>query len=135
MLLEEIAQLLANGGLGVLGTTIQRGQFGADAPEECLAIFTYPGEAPIRVKDRKAALSERPRFQVVVRAKSQASAYRLSQEVFEFLDGFRGYAGSSGVYYFSVRALQSPFYLDTDDAGRARIACNYRADKELSPAA
>lgn len=134
MLIDEIAQILADSeaGLGSVGSTIQRGGFSANAPDTCLAVFEYPGESPLRVKDSRLAIAERPRFQIVARAKSMAAARMLAEKAHRFLDGYSG-SSANGVRYQQITALQNPFYLDHDDGGRARIACNYRASKELSP--
>jgi hypothetical protein len=126
MILEEVSSYLStNGhpsaGLGSLPNT----------PDDAFALYEYGGSAPMLVKRVQAPVLEYPRFQVITRSKSYATARIKAERIYRLLAGYSGLMG--GVGYSRVKALQSPFFLDRDDAGRARFVCNYEATKELSP--
>jgi len=126
MILEEVAAYLqaegmGNAGLGSLPNT----------PDDAYALFEYGGSAPMHVKQLQAPILEYPRFQVITRSKSYSTARLKAERIYRLLTGYSGLMG--GVEYSRVKALQSPFFLDRDDAGRARFVCNYSVIKELSP--
>jgi hypothetical protein len=128
MLLEELSAFLQandhpSAGLGSLPGT----------PDDAFALYEYGGEAPQHVKDEQAPVFETPRFQVITRSKSYMTARVKAERIYQLLAGYSGQI--EGVRYARITALQSPFFLDRDDAGRARFVTNYAVRKELSPLA
>lgn len=132
MLLEDVKDILEGASGGAIAT------FGQDlfvgglpaTPDDCISLFEYGGEPPERVKARASPVMEYPRFQVLVRARRYPDARELAEEVYQTLEGFSGLVGQTS--YAWIRSLQSPFFLDRDEGGRTRIACNYRVAKALS---
>lgn len=130
MILEEIGAYLQANGEGVVNTTLFFSGL-PDSPDLAASFWEYGGEAPAHVKDQAGAVYEIPRFQVITRAKNYSQARAWAERIYRLLDGFSG--GIEGVHYASIRALQSPFFLDRDEKNRPRIVCNYQVRKELSP--
>ena len=126
MILEEIESYLdaqghSSAGFGALPAT----------PDDAFALYEYPGQPPVYVKNRSLPVYERPRFQVITRSTRYIDARLKAEQIFRLLIGFRGTLG--GVDYQRITAIQSPFFLDRDDRHRPRFVCNYEVEKELSP--
>ncbi len=128
MLIDEVTSYLVANAIGVTGVDIFVGSI-PDRPDDVVGCYEYPGEPPLSTKDRR--VYEHPRFQVLTRSKSYQVARLKAERIYQTLDGARG--EFAGVNYAGIYALQSPFFLDRDDANRALIVTNYRAVKELSP--
>lgn len=131
MLHEEITSLLQAYGAAVSGVDFF---FGAipDTPNDVVGVYEYGGEPPLTAKGRALPVNELARFQVLTRSAGYATGKARAETVHRILIGFSG--ALLGVEYARIAALQSaPFFLDRDDKGRFRFACNYQARKELSP--
>jgi hypothetical protein len=128
VLLQEVEELLSDNGISGVG-------FGAlpATPDAAVALYEYPGQSPVYVKNRAQPVYERPRFQVITRDARYIDARNKAEEVFRLLTGYSGRLG--GVDYQRITAVQSPFFLDRDDRNRPRFVCNFEAQKELSPTA
>ena len=120
MLYEAVGSLLQQAGLGVLRTNILATL--ADRPDEAIAVREYPGGPPLHVKGAQAPALRRPRFQVVSRAKSYGAARTRAHSAYSVLSGFVGTIDGT---YYSIRALQEPFPLGTDESGRHLWTVNF----------
>lgn len=106
-----------------------------ETPSDAFTIWEYPGQPPMHVKGQRAPVMEIPRFQIITRSASYATARAKAERIYRLLAGFSGKL--SGVTYERITALQPPAFLDRDSAtpARARFVTNYEAKKELSPLA
>lgn len=100
------------------------------APDECVALFPYPGGPPVHTKDRSGAVMEIQRVQVVARG-GEEGAETLAWRAYRVLDGLGG-AKLGTAFYASVRALQSPFRDQggADEVGRVKFIFNVEAKKQ-----
>lgn len=131
MLHEEITDLLQGHGAGTPGVDFF---FAAipDTPNDVIGVYEYGGEPPLTAKTQRLPVNELARFQVLTRSAGYATGKARAETVHRILIGFSG--ALLGVGYARIAALQSvPFFLDRDDKGRFRFACNYQARKEPSP--
>ncbi len=135
MILDDLADYLSSGGLGTEGTDLFAGYM-PETPDACLVLYETGGQAPVHAMNPLAgqAVVEMPRVQVVCRstAYDYATARTKAHSAFKLLDGLPART-SNGTDYLWGTALQSPFTLGRDDAGRVSIACNYEVVKRLSP--
>ena len=92
-------------------------------PDEALALFEYGGPAPVHAMT-KVAVAEEPHVQVIGRATRPDTAKFRVQRVMTELDGL-GPVTINGVSYLGIYALQPPFFLRTDEAGRYEFAMNF----------
>ena len=122
MILDDVRSLLKAAGIDwrIFDTQIPAGSPPA-VPDDVIALYEYPGSPPLHVKGTKAPARRQPRFQVVCRSKSAATARAKAEQVFGILPGTSG--------ELSVRALGEPSFLDYDAERRVRIACNYEATR------
>lgn len=124
MLLDEIASRL-DSQLAELteGTNLFKGRL-PDTPDTCVAVFEYQGRRPEHLLGNDNAWRY-PRFQVLVRAPSYATARSLAESCYlacTFTD-----VTISSVRYMRCEPLADPFALPRDANERAIIACNFEA--------
>lgn len=135
-MLDDIEALLQSYNLGTPGSTLFQGQIpaqistGVPTPDDVSALYEYGGSPPEHVKDLKAPILERSRFQVITRSASYPTGRQKIEQIYQLLAGYRGVL--NGVAYPGIRALQNPFFLDRDDKNRARFVVNFEATKEVS---
>ena len=120
MLYEAIGGLLDRSGLGTLKVDILVAL--PDQHNKCIAVREYAGSPPLHVKGAQEPALHRPRVQVVARAEDYDTARTRAHDAYGALSGFAGVLDGS---YYSIRALQSPFPLGTDDSGRWMFAVNF----------
>ena len=137
-MLSELAQYLADQGHGIVAAggdtgTIFAGQL-PDRPDDCVGLLESGGEPPIETFGAAAdANPERPRLQVLVRAGAEnydagrALAYAVWKALHEVANQTIG-----GVFYQSIRALQSPAGLGRDDSQRWEWSINFQITKQPS---
>lgn len=134
-LLDDIADYLSSGGIGTVGTNLFKG-FAPDTPNALTVIYETGGQAPVHAMNASAgqAVVEMPRIQVVCRATAYdySTARSTAHSVFKLLDGLPARSINSVAYKWGA-AIQSPFLMGRDEAGRVLIACNYDVVKEMSP--
>jgi Bacteriophage minor capsid protein len=135
MVLDDLGAYLEAHGVGVLGTTLFKGGIPVDAPEVVMqdtlvALVETPGLPPVHTLD--FARYEQPVVQVIARgAPYQYAACRLqAQAAFDALDGLANVTLGTGVYLWVI-ALQSPWWLRTDDFARPHIVFQVRAARAL----
>lgn len=129
MLLDEVSTYLEASGMGTRGTDLFASL--PSKPDDVVAVREYAGSASRYVKQLRAPVEERPRFQVVARSKDPFAARERAERIYQLLDNFSGVL--SGVTYSSIRALQPPFPMPLDENQRTEVVCNYEATKAQSP--
>ncbi len=138
MILDDIADYLSSGGLGVVGTTIFKGFMpGPPVVDAVLVIYETGGQEPQRAMSAFAGetvVVERPRIQVVCRdtANDYEAASVVAARAYAMLDGMPT-REINGVSYKWGAAVQPPFPMGRDKAGRVLVACNYDIVKEMEP--
>lgn len=131
MILDEIAEYLHAQGVANYGVDLFT-VAAPDTPDRLTLLTSYPGEEPVRVKDRQLVVHEKPRIQVSNRSRNAIQAERDAFFVFQYLDGFRGVL--SEVTYSSIRGLHTPYGMPgRDSKNRLWFVCNYAVVKEPSP--
>ncbi len=130
MLLPELGTYLQTAGIGTLGTDLFLGLL-PPTPDNCVCIAEYGGMAPEHDMGTLALRYEFPRVQVLVRNTSYATGMLKARDI---MGDMAAVANStmSGVNYFGIDAIQSPFFLNKDDNGRWVCACNYQVFKGVS---
>jgi|TARA_R110002020_G_scaffold2230_4_gene10432 hypothetical protein len=125
-LLTDISARLDSQGRGTRGTDIFVAR-SPSSPDNVIVIYEFMGQEPYNTMGPSgtAPYVKRPRFQVVVRNTSYASAQTLADQVYSDLHWFKGTIGSTS--YLLIRALNQPFSMGEDENKRAQLACNYRA--------
>ena len=123
-LADDLADVISSGGVGTVGTDIFKG-IAPSTPDELTAIFETGGGPPVHAMSAgpATALMERPHVQVLTRALRADSARKRASDANRLLDALQ--RSVNGVRYHSVYALQAPFFLRRDEAGRVEYACNY----------
>ena len=77
-----------------------------------------------------SALLERPRMQVVTRAKRSQTARQLMHNIFQRLDGLSD-TTINGTRYLLISAVSSPAQMGLDGSTRPRFVCNFDIVKKL----
>lgn len=119
MLLNELAELLQNAGLGVLGENIFIGQ---KPPEMTNAIVLnqYGGSTP-----EVTSKVEYVNVQVMVFAERYADGYNLISDIFGLLHTNR--TANSKL----IKAKQSPAFIGFDENSNPIFVCNFEVIKEV----
>lgn len=134
MFLDEIAALLADKGVGTIGTDIFLGSK-AVIPKTSgpfLSLIETGGSGPTRVQNEPGAHTQRPSAQVLVRAKSYIEARRMIKNAYDVLDGVFNTVLST-TFYQKIVAMQEPTDLGQQDAnGRVMIVFNIDVEKQPS---
>lgn len=121
MVLDDLADVLSSGGIT---TTIIKSLL-PSTPDALIALFETGGPAPIHGMARGpgTALVERPHVQLLSRDLRADGARKTAQDADRLLDALD--RTINGKRYLSVSALQAPFFLNQDEAGRKVYAVNY----------
>lgn len=128
-MLKDIAEYLSRKGIGEFSTGNDGDIFigiRPEKPDECICLFQYAGRQSIcRSLDRV----KRPALQVQVRGKSVLRSLKKIESVVDLLD--QSDPTINGVYYPSIRAVQSPFLLCKDENEQYVYAVNFYVDKRI----
>lgn len=137
MLLDDVGAYLQAQGVGTLQTDLFKGGLPMDssvAPvhDAIMALIETPGLPPVHVHNQQQASYERPSLQIVTRGEpyGYAAARLRAQAAFDALDGLANITLGTTTY-LSIQALQSPFPLPPDQAGRPIIVFNVLVAKSL----
>jgi hypothetical protein len=135
MILDEIGAFLEAEGVGIIGQTLFLGSMPQDEPgtgsqDAVMAVIEIPGQTRVAMHD--LAKYERPYLQIATRGAPYGyPAARLkAQEAWDALDGVANTA-LSGATYLLIEALQSPYFLRTDDLNRPYLIFNCRCARAL----
>lgn len=100
-------------------------------PADVVALYEYAGLAPEYVLDDPLMSVERPRFQIVARSASHATARLTLERAYRAL-GRVANQTIGGTWYRRIRPLTSgPTELEPDNS-RTVLAWNFEAEKGLS---
>lgn len=124
MLLEDISAYLEQQGLGTVGVDIYRGDM-PDAPDECIALYEQPGQAPEQNWD-----AERPGLTVRVRSVDRGDAASRAYAVWKALNGLTN-AALNGTEYHRIDASSSIAQAGRDGKRRHYYICNFSVIKEV----
>ena len=131
-LLDDIVSVLEDASVATFGTDLFAGGFPTAAPDECLALFTYAGQAGVDTFGLAAGggpALEQPRVQVmgrgayfdVVMAKVQAAYAALVAVVDQDINS---------KHYARIEAVSTPFGLGQDAKGLQRVGANFDVTKD-----
>ena len=129
MLVPDIAGYLTTNGI-LPAASIFTYNIPGGLPDSVIAVLEYPGMTPEFIHNQSLPSIEKPRFQIVSRAKAHATArlngenaYRLLSQVVNQVIG--------DARFLRIWAIQSsPTELDPDGSNRVRLVWNYQAEKE-----
>lgn len=128
--LTDFADKLSSGGVGTPGKDIFEGYMPA-GPDDLMGLFLTGGPPPVHAMGRGpgGAVAERPHVQIISRATRPDSALFTIQKAYLALDKL-GPVTINGVIYRSIFALQSPFYIYTDESSRYHFGVNFEATRD-----
>lgn len=124
-ILGDLGDRLTSQAVATQGTDLFLGIL-PSTPDEVTALLLGPGGPPTRAMGAGPgnALVERPHVQCLGRSARGDGALKRAQDVFFALDGL-GALKINSVQYLSVVALQSPFEVGRDEAGRYLYSVNF----------
>jgi len=103
-----------------------------DTPDNAVALYEYPGSAPMRTLGGKTP-QENVSLQVMVRHTSATKALEWAKRITRYLITINGQE-LSGVYYMLVESKTSaPTDLGPDAKNRRRYTANFSVAKNWSP--
>lgn len=123
--LTDLGDRLTSQSVATQGTDLFLGVL-PSTPDACTALLLTGGGPASRAMSAGpgTALVERPHVQCITRASRPDDALKRAQDVWFALDHL-GAVTINGVAYLHVEALQSPFELGRDEAGRFIFAVNF----------
>lgn len=132
---QEVRTFLLGAGIGLTAAKVKLGVL-PTTPDVMTAVIEYPGPQDDAGFGVAGSQYEHPRFQIVCRSAPDdyLTARLQAEKIRQKLAEVQAIA-LSGTKYLMVKPLSAPFPLGEDENKRPRIACNYQADKELSPTA
>ena len=137
MLLDELASHLQSAGIGTVGTTLFKGALPLDTPhvavqDALVALIETAGLPPVQTLEQPPSRYEQPVVQIVSRGVpyGYVHARQKAQDAWEALDGL-GNVTLSGTRYLWIHALQSPFWLRSDELNRPVIVFSIRMARAL----
>ena len=136
MLLDDLGDYLTSQGVGTVGTSIFLGDLPPQAvQDDVLTLIETGGMATLQTMSTGpgTASVERPRVQVIARSCQfcRQQARNTANQAFLALDGFRSRT-INGTLYHWMQAVQSPFYLQTDENNRPLVVFNLDVWKAIS---
>ncbi len=133
MVLDDVAALLAEAGLGTPGTDLFLAR-SPDSPDTVTVIREYGGMAPDYLYGSPDPTEEYPRVQIECRDTDYAVARLRVERCARILGAVRDRVVNDSFYY-RISPLGSPVPLGEDESQRARIIVNLEAAKSPSPLA
>lgn len=131
MVLDDVAALLVEAGIGTLGGTIFLARM-PDSPDECLTLREYGGAGPEYLYLGADPTQEWPRCQLEARSADYAAA-RLRIERCARVLGATRERVVNGTHYHRITPLGPPVPLGEDESQRSRIVISFEAAKSVSP--
>lgn len=131
MLLEDVALLLADAGIGVVGESIFLARL-PDSPPSATCVREYGGIAPDYLYGGSDPNEEWPRCQIETRDPDYAAARLRIERVARTLGAVRERV-VNGTHYHRITPLGSPVPLGEDESQRSRIVASFETAKSVSP--
>jgi hypothetical protein len=128
--LDQLSTYLDSEDVGTEGTDLFTTEM-PDHPDACVALFETGGRDPDPGFGASAVRIERPAVQILARgAPDDYNGPRAkAQAAWDAMLKIEGEA-LSGVQYWLVQALQSPFHVTTDENDRLLFSSNFLIEKE-----
>jgi hypothetical protein len=129
MLLDDIARLIEDAGIGIEANTVFKGSSPL-TPTNCITVIEYQGAKTYR--GGSGVMAEQPRVQVSVRNSSYEDARALAEAIYQELDGTSDTIVNDTRYLW-IEALSPPAYLgqnQTDQSNSFRVVTNFAVIKE-----
>lgn len=140
MFLDDIAKVLVDAGVGVLGQTLflsskstlppGPGPYITIIETGGMTVGGFRGEGG-RIQNKRGTSTAKPTAQIAVRATDYTMARSKSRDAHVTLDGIWN-TTINGVPYLSVIARQEPTDAGVDEAGRAVVVFNIDCEKQPS---
>lgn len=130
MVLDDLAALLVEAGLGTLGADLFLAQSPV-TPDECLTLREYGGAQPDYLYLGADPTQEWPRCQLEARSADYAAA-RLRIERCARILGATRERVVNGTHYHRITPLGAPAPLGEDENQRSRVVCSFEAAKSPS---
>ena len=130
MVLDDVAALLIEAGLGTLGETIFLARL-PDSPDAALAIREYGGAQPDYLYGGRDPTEEWNRVQLEARDPDYAAARLRIERCARTLGAVRERA-VNGTHYHRITPLGPPVPLGEDESQRSRIVVNVECAKAPS---
>lgn len=129
---NDLGDRLTTQGAATQGTDLFLGIL-PSTPDECTSLLLEAGGPVVRAMSAggASALAERPHVQVLGRSVTPDGARKRVQDAWRALD-WLGPVTLNGVMYLNVEALQSPFYVGRDEAGRFIYAANFEVTRGVA---
>jgi len=131
VLLDDVAALLVEAGIGTLGETIFLARL-PDSPHAALAIREYGGAQPDYLYVGYDPTQEWPRIQIECRDPDYAAARLRIERCARTLGAIRERV-VNGTHYHRITPLGPPVPLGEDESQRSRIIVNVETAKSVSP--
>ena len=96
-------------------------------PDNCVTIFDTPGGKPLLIYDKTEKYYYQS-IQIRVRNNSYTEAFSLADEIEGELQGY-AHETINNTYYSIIQTMGSPFLLDWDENGRARVIINFNIQR------
>jgi Bacteriophage minor capsid protein len=135
VVLDELGVHLQTLGLGILSETLFLDGFpqdapGASTPDLVAALVETPGFPPDSIHNSPEPTREHPVVQLLVRGApyDYVTPRQWAQQIWLALGSIRN-TTLSGVFYLTVRPLQSVAKLRNDDYARRIVTAQFRIDK------
>ena len=138
MILDEVAKLITdNTTTKVAATSLFTAFNHPEAPETATFIYETQGVPPTRTFGSSDPAFENPGIQIIDRSSDYDVARNSAEIIYKLLDRQANTtllpaAGTTGTFYLTISAQQSPFSIGQDDNGLHQISHNYLISKELS---
>jgi len=124
---SDIANYLATGGFGTVGTTIFLNTMPA-TPDNCIAVSVYAGSLPERTHDSSA--NDNPSVQVRVRNTSAGTARTKVEQIYNYLDGISNTTIGT-TFYLGIFAIKSGAVpMGKDENGRQEYSWNFSVKRK-----
>jgi hypothetical protein len=121
---DAIAYYLQTGGYGTVGSTIFVDWL-PPTPSDVIVVTGYSGPPPDRAVGLKAAIMNRPKVQVRVRADDPSTALTNINSIQAYLEGLYD-TTSNGTYLIYVTSVSSgAMYLGKDDNNYTSYSTNF----------
>ena len=128
MVLDDLGDLLASCGIGVVGTSLFKSTL-PSTPDACVALLLTGGAPSIEAMHAGpgVGVAERPTVAVWARDTRPDNAEKTARDAYRVLHWQS--AVKNNVRYLHIEAMQPPFLMHRDETGRPVYAFNVMATR------